>query len=41
MTEPNPNIYDLNMSDTEYAALVAKGYDPNFERDLTEENPDL
>ena len=24
------------MTDTEYAALVAKGYDPNFERDLTE-----
>ena len=34
MTEPN--IHDLNMTDTEYAALVAKGYDPNFERDLTE-----
>jgi hypothetical protein len=32
----DPNIHDLNMTDTEYAALVAKGYDPNFERDLVE-----
>ncbi|MCP6760765.1 MAG: hypothetical protein NHB32_18925 [Fischerella sp. CENA71] len=30
------NIYNLNMSDTEYAALVAKGYDPNFELQLIE-----
>ncbi|MEC4816757.1 MAG: hypothetical protein SAK29_26335 [Scytonema sp. PMC 1069.18] len=29
-------IYDLNMTDTEYADLVAKGYNPNFERDLVE-----
>lgn len=32
----NPPIHNLNMSDTEYAALVAKGYDPTFERDLVE-----
>jgi hypothetical protein len=32
----NPQIHDLNMSDTEYAALVAKGYNPEFERDLRE-----
>ncbi|MBD2778873.1 hypothetical protein [Iningainema tapete] len=32
----NPPIYNLDMSDTEYAALVAKGYDPTFERDLVE-----
>lgn len=29
-------IYDLNMTDTEYAALVAKGYNPDFERDLVD-----
>lgn len=32
----DPNIHDLNMTDTEYAALVAKGYNPTFERDLVE-----
>ncbi|MEC4884937.1 MAG: hypothetical protein SAL70_26995 [Scytonema sp. PMC 1070.18] len=29
-------IFDLNMTDSEYAALVAKGYKPDFERDLVE-----
>ncbi|BAY66932.1 hypothetical protein NIES22_70760 (plasmid) [Calothrix brevissima NIES-22] len=30
------NIHNLNMTDTEYAALVAKGYDPNLELELIE-----
>ncbi len=30
MTEP----YDLNMTDTEYAALIAKGYDPIIKQQL-------
>ena len=30
MTEP----HDLNMLDTEYAALIAKGYDPTIEQQL-------
>uniref|UniRef100_A0A0C1R7F8 Uncharacterized protein n=1 Tax=Tolypothrix bouteillei VB521301 TaxID=1479485 RepID=A0A0C1R7F8_9CYAN len=35
-------IQNLNMTDTEYAAFVAKGYDPAFEQQLVElgENPD-
>ncbi|QIR41762.1 hypothetical protein HCG51_34320 (plasmid) [Tolypothrix sp. PCC 7910] len=30
------NIHDLGMTDNEYAALVAKGYDPNLELELIE-----
>jgi hypothetical protein len=30
-----PPIQDLGMTDTEYAALAAKGYDPNLEQRLT------
>ncbi|WP_082803723.1 hypothetical protein [Anabaena sp. 4-3] len=29
-------IHDLNMTDTEYAQLVAQGYDPNLELELME-----
>ncbi|MBW4672240.1 MAG: hypothetical protein KME60_33690 [Cyanomargarita calcarea GSE-NOS-MK-12-04C] len=29
-------IHNLDMTDTEYAALVSKGYDPTFERGLLE-----
>ncbi|MUG92760.1 hypothetical protein F7734_09985 [Scytonema sp. UIC 10036] len=38
----DPPIQHLNMTDTEYAALIAKGYDPAFEQQLVElgENPD-
>ncbi|HEY9874426.1 MAG TPA: hypothetical protein V6D12_13380 [Candidatus Obscuribacterales bacterium] len=40
MTEPP--IHDLGMSDTDYAALVAKGYNPDLERQMIEvgESPD-
>ena len=36
------NIYDLGMTDTEYAQLAAQGYDPNLELQLIElgESPD-
>jgi hypothetical protein len=27
----DPFIHDLGISDTKYAALAAKGYDPNLE----------
>ena len=30
----DPPIHDLNMSDTEYAQLVSKGYEPILERQL-------
>lgn len=30
------HIHNLGMTDTEYAALVAKGYDPNLELELIE-----
>ncbi|RCJ20237.1 hypothetical protein A6S26_05810 [Nostoc sp. ATCC 43529] len=30
------NIYDLNITDTEYAKLIAQGYDPNLEHQLLE-----
>ena len=38
----DPPIQDLGMTDTEYATLAAKGYDPALERQLTEagEDPD-
>ncbi|MBW4637885.1 MAG: hypothetical protein KME05_06555 [Gloeocapsa sp. UFS-A4-WI-NPMV-4B04] len=38
----HPPIQDLGMTDTEYAALVAKGYEPVLERQLITlgENPD-
>ena len=29
-------IYNLNMTDTEYAQLIAQGYDPNLERELVD-----
>ncbi len=29
-------IYDLNMTDTEYAQLLAQDYDPNLELELIE-----
>jgi hypothetical protein len=29
-------IHNLNMTDTEYAQLIAQGYDPNLERELIE-----
>jgi hypothetical protein len=29
-------IYNLNMTDTKYAELVAQGYDPNLEIELME-----
>ncbi|MEA5622797.1 hypothetical protein [Nostoc sp. UHCC 0251] len=34
--------HDLGMTDTEYAQLLAQGYDPNLEHQLIElgENPD-
>lgn len=32
----NPPIQDLGMTDTEYAALTAKGYDPNLEQMMIE-----
>ena len=34
--------HDLGMTDTEYAKLIAQGYDPNLERQLIElgENSD-
>ncbi len=32
----NPPIHDLGMTDTEYAALAAKGYDLNLERMMIE-----
>ncbi len=40
MTDP---LHNLNMTDTEYAALIAKGYDPAFEQQLVElgEEPGL
>lgn len=44
MSDPNsPPIRDLNMSDTEYAALLASGYDPNVEQLLLErgESPQM
>lgn len=31
----HPPIQDLGMTDTEYAALVAKGYEPVLKRQLT------
>ena len=34
MTEPP--IYDLGITDTEYAALAAKNYNPTLERQLLE-----
>ncbi|MEP0754947.1 hypothetical protein NDA03_22280 [Trichocoleus sp. Lan] len=34
MTEPP--IYDLGITDTEYAALTAKNYNPTLERQLLE-----
>lgn len=30
----NPPIQDLNLTDTEYAALLTQGYDPELERQL-------
>lgn len=38
----DPPIHDLNMSDTEYAHLVSKGYEPILERQLVAigEDPD-
>ena len=30
----DPPIHDLNMSDTEYAQLISKGYEPILERQL-------
>lgn len=30
------NIHNLNLTDTEYAALLAKGYEPNLERRIIE-----
>ena len=30
------NIYNLGITDTEYAQLAAQGYDPNLEHQLTE-----
>jgi hypothetical protein len=38
----DPNIHDLNMTDTEYVACLAKGYDPVLDRNiiaLFKENP--
>jgi hypothetical protein len=32
----DPLIQDLGMTDTEYATLTAKGYDPNLERMIIE-----
>ena len=29
-------IYNLDMTDTEYAQLIAQGYDPNLERELVD-----
>lgn len=41
-TMTNVPIHDLNMTDTEYAALAIKGYEPILERQLIAigENPD-
>ncbi len=36
----DPPIYDLGMTDTEYAALSAKGYNPALERQLIEAGED-
>jgi hypothetical protein len=38
----NPLIHDLGMTDTEYAALAAKGYEPVLEQQLIAigEDPD-
>lgn len=33
-TMSEPPIHDLGMTDTEYAALAAKGYEPILERQL-------
>ncbi|MCF2152171.1 hypothetical protein IQ276_038445 [Desmonostoc muscorum LEGE 12446] len=30
------NIHNLGMTDTEYAKLIAQGYDPNLEHQLME-----
>ncbi len=35
-----PPIYDLGMTDTEYAALTAKNYNPTLERQLLEAGED-
>lgn len=37
----NPPIHDLNLTDTEYAAMLTKGYDPILEEQLIAlgENP--
>jgi hypothetical protein len=32
----DPFIHDLGISDTKYAALAAKGYDPNLEQLMIE-----
>lgn len=32
----NPPVQDLGMTDTEYAALTALGYDPDLERMMLE-----
>jgi hypothetical protein len=32
----DPSIHNLNMTDIEYAALIAKGYDPALEQELIE-----
>lgn len=37
----NRPIHDLGMTDTEYAALAAKGYDPNLERTIVEAGESL
>ena len=29
-------IYNFDMMDTEYAQLIAQGYDPNLERELVD-----
>ncbi|MBD1838906.1 hypothetical protein [Coleofasciculus sp. FACHB-501] len=36
----DPPIYDLGMTDTEYAALIAKNYNPTLERQLLEVGED-
>ncbi len=33
---PMTNIHNLGMTDTEYAHLLAQGYDPNLEHQLLE-----